>query len=305
MDGLIYALGFFDGIHIGHQRLLSTAGRLAAETGDPWGVVTFLNHPDALVQGAAPRLINTPEDREWLLRERFSAQAVVNLPFDREMLQRPWRDFLDLLCREYHAAGFVCGADFRFGWKGGGTSGDLADYCREKSLPWAVVPEQFLDGVRISSTYIRRELETGDMATAVRFLGHPHLLRGTVGHGQALGRRLGFPTANLALPETLVRPKFGVYACQAVVEGEIFPAVTNLGVRPTVDGREIRAESWILGYSGDLYGKVLTLGFHFFLRPERKFDSLEALRQQIQRDAAQTEAFFRARQNRGAPDPEG
>ncbi len=293
MDGLIYALGFFDGIHIGHQRLLRAAGHLAEEAGCLWGVVTFLDHPDTLVQGAAPRLINTPEDREWLLRERFSAQAVVNLPFDREMLQCPWRDFLDMLRRDCRAVGFVCGADFRFGWKGGGTSQALADYCRENNLPFAVVPEQFMDGVRISSTYIRRELETGDMATAVRFLGHPHILRGTVCHGQALGRRLGFPTANLALPETLAQPKFGVYACRAEVEGETFPAVTNLGVRPTVDGREVRAESWILGYSGDLYGRELVLGFHFFLRPERKFDTLEALRRQIQKDAEQVRDFFK------------
>jgi len=293
MDGLIYALGFFDGIHIGHQQLLHAAADLAGERGCQWGVVTFLDHPDALVQGAAPPLINTPEDREWLLRERFSAQTVVNLPFDREMLVCPWRDFLDMLCREYRAVGFVCGADFRFGWRGGGTSEALADYCREKRLPCAVVPEQFLDGVRISSTYIRRELETGDMATAVHFLGHPHILRGTVLHGQALGRRLGFPTANLALPEDLVRPKFGVYACQAVAEGRCFPAVTNLGVRPTVEGREVRAESWILDYSGDLYGRELILEFRFFLRPEQKFDSLEALRRQIQKDAEQVSAFFK------------
>ena len=202
---------------------------------------------------------------------------------------------MERLRREHGGVGFVCGADFRFGWKGGGTAAALAGYCRERGLPWAVIPEQYLDGVRISSTYIRRELETGDMATAVRFLGHPHILRGTVRHGQALGRRLGFPTANLSLPDTLVRPRFGVYACRATVDGKAYAAVTNVGVRPTVHGQGVWVESWILDYSGDLYGRELTLEFFFFLRPERKFDSLEALRRQIREDAGHVRAFFETR----------
>lgn len=287
-NNTVFALGYFDGVHIGHQALLAAAKGL----GRPAGVVTFAQHPDTLVSGVTPRLINTLADREWLLREKFGMDTVITLPFDRAMLQTPWRDFLDNLRRDYGAAGFVCGEDFRFGWRGEGTAQAVADYCRALGLPCAIVPEQSVDGVRVSSTYIRREIETGDMATAVRFLGHPHVLRGTVAHGQALGHRLGFPTANVPLPAELVAPKFGVYACRCRVDGADYPAVTNVGTRPTVAGQAPRVEAWIQGYTGDLYGRELGLEFHFFLRPERKFDTVEALAAQIRQDGRQVRAFF-------------
>ena len=131
------------------------------------------------------------------------------------------------------------------------------------------------------------------MATAVKFLGHPHILTGTVIHGKALGRTLGIPTANLTLPRELVVPKFGVYVCSCSIDGKIYAAVTNLGTRPTVKGSHITVESWILGYDGDLYGRELTLQFHFFLRPEQKFPDLQTLQAQIRRDAARAESYLR------------
>ena len=164
--------------------------------------------------------------------------------------------------------------------------------CREAGLPWAVVPEQTLDGQRVSSTRIRQVLEAGDMAGAARLLGHPYVLRGEVLHGRGLGHRLGFPTANLAWKPWLLRPKAGVYVCRATVGESTFPAVTNIGTRPTVQGHEHRAESWLLGFTGDLYGRELVLEFYDFLREERKFESLEALKAQIFVDAEKTKAFF-------------
>ena len=141
-----------------------------------------------------------------------------------------------------------------------------------ENLPCAVVPDQILNGVRVSSTYIRQQLEDGDMATAVKFLGHPHILSGTVVHGKALGRKLGIPTANLQLPEGL--------------------AVTNIGTRPTVAGSGITVEPWILDYSGDLYGREITLEFHYFLRPEKKFPSLDALQKEIRQNALETRTYL-------------
>ena len=149
-----------------------------------------------------------------------------------------------------------------------------------------------IDGIRVSSTYIRRQIETGDMETAVRFLGHPHILSGTVVHGQALGRKLGIPTANLRLPEGLAVPKFGVYACRAVVDGKAYPAVTNIGTRPTVEGIGITVEPWILDYTGDLYDREITLEFYRFLRPEMKFPDLSALQAEIRRNAEQTRSYL-------------
>ncbi len=292
MKQTIYALGFFDGVHIGHAALLSACRTLAAEAGVFSGVVTFGAHPDSLVLGNTPHLINAPSDREWLLKTKFHMDTVVTLPFDEGMRMLPWEDFLHMLREKFGAVGFVCGEDFRFGYRGQGNAALLADYCRKEGLPWAVIPDQTIDGIRVSSTYIREQLETGDMATAVKFLGHPHILTGTVIHGRALGRKLGFPTANLALPEGLAVPRYGVYACSCLVDGLRYPAVTNIGTRPTVEGHHIRAEAWILDYSGDLYGREITLEFHYFLRPERKFDSLEELQGEIQKNAEETRAFL-------------
>lgn len=302
MNKTIYALGFFDGVHIGHGALLRECRCLAEQNGCMAGVVTFGSHPDTLVLGNTPRLINTPYDREKLLRERFSMDTVITLPFDEQMRSMPWRDFLTMLVREYDAAGFVCGEDFRFGDRGRGTAQLLYDTCVDWGLPGAVVPEQTMDGIRVSSTYIRSQIETGDMATAVRFLGHPHILSGRVIHGHQLGRRLGIPTANLHLPEGLAVPKFGVYACRCHIDGKGYPAVTNIGTRPTVEGHSVTVEPWILDYEGDLYDRELTLEFHFFLRPERKFPSLEALKAEIYRNAEETRDYFSSNHGEKIPD---
>ena len=288
MNQTIYALGFFDGVHLGHQALLRECRRIAGETGLDAGAVTFGSHPDRLVFGAAPVLINTPADRELLLREIGGVRRVVTLPFDRELRAMAWDAFLDMLRETYDAAGFVCGEDFRFGFRGLGTALTLASYCRERGLPWAVVPEQLCRGERISSTRIRQLLEMGDMEQAAEFLGHPHILTGIVIRGRQLGRRLGIPTANLALPQELAQLRYGVYACRVRLEGSAYAAVTNVGTRPTVDGRGITVEPWILDYSGDLYGREIRLEFLRFLRPERKFPDLDALKAEILRNAAET-----------------
>lgn len=289
----IYALGVFDGVHTGHAALLSACRELADELECRAGVVTFGNHPDALVRGTAPGLLNTLCDRERMLRERFSMDTVVTLPFDRQLMKCHWRDFFDRLLTEFHAAGLVCGEDFRFGYRGEGNGEKLLTACREAGIPCIVVPQLKLNGIPVSSTHIRNLLEMGMMEKAVEFLGHPHTLSGRVVHGHQLGRRLGMPTANLMLPKELVVPKFGVYACRCTVDGERYAAVTNIGTRPTVAGIGITVESWILDYEGDLYGRELTLEFHRFLRPEIRFPDLAALQQAIRADAEKTKEILK------------
>lgn len=287
----IYALGFFDGVHVGHQALLKACRELADEHGLKTGVVTFTAHPDSLVLGSTPALINTQVDRNMLLRQ-YHMDAVVELPFDRALMTTPWKEFIRMLRSRYHAAGFVCGDDFRFGHKGLGTAQILRTYCLKEGLPCAVVPEQTLDGVTVSSTHIRSLLEAGDIETAVRFLGHPHVLTGQVVKGRQLGRTIGIPTANLALPEGVVRLRHGVYACKTHIDGKEYLAVTNVGKRPTVEGKHVTVEPWVLDFEGDLYGKELTLQFYAFLRAEQKFDSLEALQAEIRKNALQTRKIF-------------
>ena len=292
MSKTIYALGFFDGVHIGHGALLKQCRALAEAFHCAAGAVTFGIHPDLLVRHQNPVLINTPRDREWLLREKYGMEQVLTLPFDEEMRTMPWKAFLEMLRRDHGAVGFVCGDDFRFGYRGQGDAALLERYCAEENLPCCVVPEQTLDGVRVSSTYIRSQIETGDMATAVRFLGHPHILRGTVVHGRALGRTLGVPTANLRLVPGMAVPRYGVYACRCVIDGVAYPAVTNVGTRPTVEGQSVTVAPWILDYSGDLYGREITLEFYYFIRPEKKFPNLEALKAEIHRNAEETRRYL-------------
>ena len=288
----IYALGFFDGVHRGHQVLMETCRTLADRHGCRAGVVTFRTHPDTLVQGHTPALLMTAAHRERILKEKFHMDTVVTLPFDEQLRSMPWLQFLLMLSEQYGAVGFVCGDDFRFGYRGQGTSALLSEYCTVENLPHAVVPEQMVDGRRVSSTYIRSQIECGDMETAVRFLGRPFTISGMVVHGHQLGRTLGIPTANLRLPAQLVVPRFGVYACRAVVDGVSYPAVTNVGTRPTVNGVGVTVEPWILDFEGDLYDREITLEFYKFLRPETKFESLAALQAEIQHNAEQTRAYF-------------
>ncbi len=285
----IFALGFFDGVHLGHQKLLAECVCLAERLGCEPAAITFHTHPKALHM-PQPTLISTLPDRQNLL-DRYGMGFVYTLPVTKSFMSTSWQDFLQALMA-LGARGFVCGEDFRFGHRGQGNARVLQDFCRQQGLPCVIVPEQTLEGIRISSTYIRRQIETGDMATAVKFLGHPYLLTGTVVPGKQLGRRLGIPTANLRLPEDLAIPKFGVYACRVQLEEGVFPAVTNIGTRPTVEGSGITVEPWILDYSGNLYGRDIALEFYRFLRPERKFSSLEEMKEEIFRNAEEARALF-------------
>ncbi len=283
----VLALGFFDGVHLGHQALLEACRVLADSLGVTAAAVTFDRHPGVLVSGKAPALINTAADRERLLQQ-YGIDRVITLPFDEELMHTPWQDFLARLVEEYHAAGLVCGDDFRFGDRGEGSAELLKQACGQAGIPCTVIPQQSIEGVRVSSTHIRGLLEQGRMEEAVRFLGHPHILTGTVVSGRQLGRTMGIPTANLELPEGVVVPRFGVYACKVGAN----LAVTNVGTRPTVGGHHTTVEPWILDFDGDLYGKTITVEFYSFLRPEENFPSLGALRREIEKNGEQTRQFF-------------
>ena len=289
-DKRIFALGFFDGVHLGHQALLAECVRLAKDMAVETAAITFERHPQSLFRADPPPLISTLADRFRLLL-RYGIKHVYPFPVTAQVMGQPWQDFLEELL-QWGAVGFVCGDDFRFGRGGAGNAQTLRDFCRERNMPCVIIPEQTLDGVRISSSYIRRQIETGDMATAVRFLGHGHTLTGTVVTGRKLGHKLGFPTANIELPEDVIVPRHGVYACRAYVGEKSYMAVCNVGSRPTVEGHQVRTESWLLDFVGDLYGQAVTLEFLYFLRPEQRFESLDALKKAVLNDAENTRRFF-------------
>lgn len=291
MHRRIFALGFFDGVHLGHQALLETCVAMAQEMDAAPAAITFDRHPQSLFIPNPPALINRNADRDALLR-RFGVEYIHRLTVNEKVMSTNWGRFLEALLED-GACGFVCGDDFRFGHKGEGDIHKLEAFCRERGLPCVIVPEQTLDGVRISSTHIRHLIETGEMEEAEKFLGHRHLLSGEVVSGRKIGRTIGVPTANILIPEGVVLPNLGVYACTCRIGRHQYAAVTNIGSRPTVEGHQVRAESWILDFEGDLYGKEITLEFHKFLRPEVKFESLAALQVQIHADAAQTRRLLR------------
>lgn len=286
----IFALGFFDGVHWGHQALLSACVRLANRENATAAAVTFDLPPSTALGLQQPNMINSVRDRQALLQQ-YGMEEILVLPATKEVMSTDWQGFLSSLLAD-GAVGFVCGEDYRFGKNGQGTAQMLAAYAQERGLPCIIVPEQTMDGEKISSTRIRSLLEKGDIENANRLLGHPHILSGTVVSGQKLGRTIGIPTANLRPEDALIMPPKGVYATRCQIGEESYAAVTNIGTRPTVSGQGVTIEPWILDFDGDLYGQQITLSFHKFLRPEQKFPSLEELKAEILKNAAEVRKIF-------------
>ena len=295
MNQTVIALGFFDGVHRGHGALLEKAVQRARELGAEPVVFTFDRPPKEVVTGRPVFLINSPEDRRGLVKRLYGIERIILAPFDREMMTLPWDAFVEQkLVRELNAVHLVAGHDHRFGHKNQGTPALLQEKCRELGLGCDIIPKVEIDGITVSSTYIRELVESGDVETAARFLGHRHCMTQTVGHGQRLGRTIGIPTVNLTVPGHVLTPKFGVYVSRVYLpDGRSCAGVTNVGTRPTVSqGDAVSVETFLLDFDGDLYGQSIRLEYCKRLRGEVKFDSLEALREEIQKNIRQTRAYF-------------
>ena len=295
MKQRVIALGFFDGVHLGHGALLRRTAEEARKRDCTPAVFTFDRPPKEVVTGIPCPLINSPEDRKDLLRRLYGISDVLMVPFDREMMTTPWDGFVtEILVKRYHAVHLVAGHDHHFGHKNQGYPELLAAKCAELGLGCDIIPKVEVGGITVSSTYIRRLVELGQMDRAAAFLGHPHTLTGTVGHGRGIGSSRLFPTANLTVPAHVLVPAHGVYATRVTLpDGASYAAVTNVGTRPTVNnGTDITVEASLLDYDGDLYGKTLRLEFFSHLRDEIRFDSLDALRAQIAADAETTRRYF-------------
>lgn len=293
----VIALGFFDGVHRGHGALLSRVAEKAAELGAVPAAVTFDTHPENLIFGSPMPLISSPLDRAELMRRCYGIREVIVARFDDRMMHMHWEDFVtEFLVKEHGAVHLVAGHDFHFGYKGEGNPDRLRAKCAQLGLGCDIIPKVDLDGITISSTYIRTLLAQGEIERANYFLGHPHTLTDTVAHGKKLGSTLGFPTVNLRFQPGVLVPARGVYATRVWFEnGESRSAVTNVGVRPTVDSQgEVNVEGFILDFDGDLYGRTVRMEFYKYLREERKFPSLEALREAVMDNVRETRAYFEA-----------
>lgn len=291
----VIALGFFDGVHKGHGALLRTVTAAADRLNATAAAFTFDRSPTAVITGQAVPLLSTVEDRIWLMRRYYGIQEVVVASFDG-MQKMDWQDFItEYLAGELGAVHVVAGHDFHFGYMGKGNPERLKAKCAELGIGCDIISKVEQDGITISSTYIRTLIAQGEMKRATEFLGHPHTLTDHVAHGRGIGSSaLGFPTVNLRVPPQVIVPAYGVYATRVWFGGESRCAVTNVGVRPTVrdsDGR-VTVEGFILDFHGDLYGREIRMEFLDYLRPERRFASMEELSAAIRRDAEQTRAYF-------------
>lgn len=288
LRGGVIALGNFDGFHLGHQAVVGRAVRHARDEGRPAIVATFDPHPVRHFRPDAPPFRLTTLDQRQQLFAAAGADAMLVLPFDAAMAATTAEDFItDLLLGRYGAAGVVTGADFVFGKGRGGNVVTLADHARRLGFFTEMVsPVDDTDEV-VSSSRIRAALHEGDCATAARLLTRPFTVRGTVQHGDKNGRKLGFPTANIAMG-SYVRPRYGIYAVTGqLADGSALKGAANLGIRPSFDPPKELLEPHFFDFDGDLYGQEIDIAFHAFLRPEAKFDSIDALMAQMAQDCDQ------------------
>ncbi len=294
-DKKVIALGFFDGVHKGHASLLRKTTEVAERFGAVPSVITFDEHPNSLVEGHKVELITSPEERAEIIRRHFGINEIIVVHFDDAMMHMHWEDFVHWLIKDFSAIHFVAGHDFRFGYMGQGNPENLTAKCMELGIGCDIMPKVTLDGITISSTYIRSLLKEGNIERANEFLGHPHSLSDVVRFGYKLGSKMGAPTINMKFPDNVLCPAHGVYATSLHIEEEpeTHYAVTNIGVRPTVSGDgSVTVESYILDFNRNVYGKHIRLEFHKMLRPEMKFGSVEELKRQIQKDAQAVRDYF-------------
>jgi riboflavin kinase/FMN adenylyltransferase len=290
------ALGNFDGVHRGHWQVIQP---ILPTNEDPVSsechgktyatVVTFTPHPREFFTGQPLSLLTPNREKETALAA-LGVEQLVLLPFDRELASLEPSEFVDrILVKQLHAKQISIGADFCFGRDRSGTATDLRAIAWQYGIHTNIIPLKSEGSERISSSAIRQALQAGDVERAQQLLGRPYQLIGKVVAGEKLGRTIGFPTANLHVPPEKFLPRLGVYSVWVQTNhphsvSPCLPGVANIGARPTVNGQQVSVEVHLLDWSGDLYGRTLTLHLQKFLRPEQKFASLEELKAQIARD---------------------
>ena len=293
LRGGVIALGNFDGFHAGHQAVVGRAVRHARDEGRPAIVATFDPHPVRFFKpDVAPFRLTTLDQRQELFAAAGS-DAMLVLPFDAALAATSAEDFITaLLLGRYGAAGVVTGADFTFGKGRGGDVVTLADHARRLGFFTEMVAPVDDSEEVVSSSRIREALRSGACDTAARLLTRPFTVRNVVQHGDKNGRLLGFPTANLDMGQYL-RPRYGIYAVTGrLPDGRILKGAANLGIRPSFDPPKELLEPHFFDFAGDLYGQEIDVAFHAFIRPEAKYDGMDALMAQIARDCEQAKALL-------------
>lgn len=281
----ILTIGVFDGVHRGHQLLISHLVGEARATNRLAVVLSFFPHPDVVIRGITDRYyLTTPDERARLLGE-LGVDVVVTHPFNEQVRQLRAAQFTDQLCEYLNLSTLWATPDFALGYKREGTIDFLREQGQHKGFTVETINLLHTEnGEVITSSTIRQTLEAGDLPKANSFLGRAYSVSGEVVHGEKRGRKIGFPTANLAIWPQQIIPQHGVYACWATLGDETFMAVTNIGNRPTFAGQGVTVEAHLLDFERDIYGQQVTLTFVARLRGEVKFSGIDALISQIRQD---------------------
>lgn len=276
--------GTFDGVHLGHQKILRRLQELATRKQGETVLLTYWPHPRLILQpeDKSLRLLTTLSEKVKLLEE-MGVDHLIILPFTKELSQMSSEEFIrDILVDKIQTKTLVIGYDHKFGKNREGSFEYLQSHSHLFGFAIEEISRQDVDDLGVSSTKIRTALAQGDISTANKYLGRPYDLRGQVVKGQQIGRSLGFPTANIQIAEDYkLLPRDGAYAVHAEVNSIRYKAILNIGDRPTVDGQKKTIEAHLIDFEGDLYGQELRVYFQEFLREEKKFESLDALKNQL------------------------
>jgi len=295
LRGAIIALGNFDGFHLGHQAVVGRAVQWGAHERRPVIVATFDPHPVRHFKPDTPPFRLTTLDQRERMFAAAGADAMLVFNFGQELANTTAEDFVTtLLAGKFGAAGVVTGEDFTFGKGRGGNAAVLKELGAVHGIAAEAVAPVLLDGGRISSGRIREALQAGDPGTAIHQLTRPFAVEGKIIHGDGRGKELGWPTANMELGNYL-RPKYGIYAVRVHLDdGSEHDGVASLGVRPMFDPPQELLEAVLFDFDDDLYGRTIEVALHHYLRPEAKFDSVEALMAQMDQDAAEARRLLAA-----------
>jgi riboflavin kinase/FMN adenylyltransferase len=289
----VYAIGNFDGVHLGHQEIIKQTENLALQLNiKKWGVINFNPHPSLYFNQKNSGYLITPEPFKTNMLKSLGVQEVISLNFS-EISQLSYEDFFhNILINKLNVKGLITGRNFCFGRARQGNVATLTKLCQENNIVYKAIADYKVDGSVCSSSKIRECLGEGDVAGANKMLGYNFNIVAKVIHGNELARTFGFPTANMSIGE-YVHLKFGVYAVLVEIDGVKHQAIANFGVRPSVHNNKVELlEVHVLDYSGNLYDKLLKVYFLDFIRAEKKFASLDELKNQISLDVSSVRQYF-------------
>lgn len=294
IEPTVVALGNFDGIHKGHQQIISRTVKEAEAAGLKSAIFTFSNHTSTLLKDVPPVKNILYADEKIRLLEGMGVDYMFNIPFTKEILNMSPVDFIDrILVDKFNIREAYCGFNYRFGYRAAGNPEVLMKVGLARGFGIHVQEAYEIDGIVVSSTYIRRLIEDGRMEECTRFMGRMYSIGGEIVKGNMLGRTIGFPTCNTVVDSSMVTPPNGVYITMCTIDGIRRPSVTNVGVKPTVGTYEKNIETHIFNFDEDVYGREIRVDFIKHTRGEKKFDGIEALKNQIEQDCIQAKAYHR------------